>query len=609
MASEFPQYVVPNAKDMLSLGCGQPSPAILKSSMEIIPKNYLEDAPFELLQYGDIRGFVSYRKMIYHMLKHCTKTILDESDIQNSIFMTNGISQALLLIASLYRKKTTVIYAENPTYFIALSIFKNMGYEVRPFEMKNLNELKRQLYLDDPYGNKQYLMYIIPFHQNPTGRNIHYSELEQLLEICNIHTGLRVLSDETYQLLSFDDDSHTHPSSLATSHRNIVSMGTFSKIIAPALRCGWIFSRDTEFLKELESCGFMDSGGGVNPINGRMITQIFESSQIHYGSYMKVFIDNLVSIKKFLRRNYEILETALLKYPDYFQFERSTGGYFIWVKSLKMPAKDLLDIAVKHKIRFHTGDKFSPDGSCTEYFRLSCSFYVEDDWEFFESRLDKIISEIENKTDIILVHMIGHKGKLGRLICNEITESSNKKLGVTINRDIDLTGIGTTKREVIVDVSSPEGTAGLLSKLLEKHIYVPVVIGTTGDLPLHLIAEYKKHAKVELSPNFSIGITRIVKMLSDLEKDYWSGNIKDIHHERKKDAPSGTAKHLAHELGKSKIIVHESNIVSERTGDVIGYHEITLDAPYERITVTHEAKDRRLFAVGCLNLIDSMFKH
>jgi 4-hydroxy-tetrahydrodipicolinate reductase len=149
-------------------------------------------------------------------------------------------------------------------------------------------------------------------------------------------------------------------------------------------------------------------------------------------------------------------------------------------------------------------------------------------------------------------------------------------------------------------VSSPEGTLTLLEKLQEKNIYPKIIIGTTGDLPMNLIASYS--GEILIQSNFSEGVPLVLSFLDKFDKSVWTKiEIKDFHHCNKKDSPSGTAKSIKSKLGENG---HEDiQVVSYREGEIIGIHEIVLSNDVESITIKHEAKDRRIFAIGCVNLI------
>jgi 4-hydroxy-tetrahydrodipicolinate reductase len=130
---------------------------------------------------------------------------------------------------------------------------------------------------------------------------------------------------------------------------------------------------------------------------------------------------------------------------------------------------------------------------------------------------------------------------------------------------------------------------------------LPVVTGSTGfDWPTNLDQTLKdKKLGWIYASNFSMGVAVVKQMLNKLStaKKFFpehKTSIHEIHHTQKKDAPSGTA------LSMENWMDEKCTITSERTGDVIGYHTLTFDTGSEKITVTHEALDRKLFADGAI---------
>ncbi len=128
---------------------------------------------------------------------------------------------------------------------------------------------------------------------------------------------------------------------------------------------------------------------------------------------------------------------------------------------------------------------------------------------------------------------------------------------------------------------------------------VPIVIGTTGweeSLPLahKLVAESENGALY--APNFAIGIALFRKLLIQAQNLYadYALSGEETHHTEKKDAPSGTAKAIAHDLKM------ESPFSSQREGAVVGKHEVVFDSPIDTISLKHEAKNREGFALGAI---------
>jgi 4-hydroxy-tetrahydrodipicolinate reductase len=142
----------------------------------------------------------------------------------------------------------------------------------------------------------------------------------------------------------------------------------------------------------------------------------------------------------------------------------------------------------------------------------------------------------------------------------------------------------------------------LINFLIEKKLNKKLIIGTTGHTneQQNLIKNYSKQNAIILCSNFSNGIQNLVKMIRSLDRVWRSAHILDIHHIHKKDAPSGTAFLLKNELEKLKI---PTEIKSERSGETVGTHIITLYGENEKLVLTHEAENRDIFASGCINLI------
>lgn len=131
----------------------------------------------------------------------------------------------------------------------------------------------------------------------------------------------------------------------------------------------------------------------------------------------------------------------------------------------------------------------------------------------------------------------------------------------------------------------------------------PMVIGATGmEWPKDLDAELKKRGLAWVhATNFSLGVQlfrQLIKTANRLRGSLPSFEAKllDIHHTRKLDAPSGTAKSLAAWCD------FPVDISARREGDVVGFHELTLTFPQETVKISHDAHDRALFAQGALDI-------
>ncbi len=153
--------------------------------------------------------------------------------------------------------------------------------------------------------------------------------------------------------------------------------------------------------------------------------------------------------------------------------------------------------------------------------------------------------------------------------------------------------------DVIISFLPGDAFRELIPCLIETGI--PVVTGSTGfKWPTTIDSDLKnKNVAWIHATNFSLGMNLVRQMIGILSKanalfDDADFKIHEIHHTKKLDAPSGTALSWQEWSGSN------CEITSERTGDVIGIHELTLNTKNETIFLKHEAKERGIFAAGAL---------
>jgi 4-hydroxy-tetrahydrodipicolinate reductase len=174
---------------------------------------------------------------------------------------------------------------------------------------------------------------------------------------------------------------------------------------------------------------------------------------------------------------------------------------------------------------------------------------------------------------------------------------------------------------VVVDFTNPESTMDHLFTV--KKFRRAIVIGTTGFSENHisLIKEYSKSVPVVLSPNMSQGVNilfHLVKKAAELFGERYDIEILEMHHNRKKDAPSGTAMQLGKIVAQTRgkkledvgrferygIIGERKNgeigISTLRLADVIGDHSVIFGGLGERIELTHRSTSRKNYALGAL---------
>lgn len=231
---------------------------------------------------------------------------------------------------------------------------------------------------------------------------------------------------------------------------------------------------------------------------------------------------------------------------------------------------------------------------------------------------------------MINISINGAAGKMGKIIIDLCLRDKDIKIvGLSdINTNIRYDNLPKIEldlnnyihdTDVVIDFSSPEGTQKVLETC--KKNKKPIVIGTTAHSPQQqqFIYEASKEIPIVLSPNMSLGVNLIFKLVEFLTKvlkdKSYDIEIIEAHHNKKKDAPSGTAKKIMEIIRKLKpeveFIYDRSKILSERktdevgvsvirAGDIIGEHTILFSTYGEKIEIKHTATSRETFAKGAI---------
>lgn len=212
--------------------------------------------------------------------------------------------------------------------------------------------------------------------------------------------------------------------------------------------------------------------------------------------------------------------------------------------------------------------------------------------------------------------LIGY-GKMGKMI-EDIALLRNHNIAYVIDKEEDWNNLDVKEIDVAIDFSSPYTVVDNIVACFNRNI--PIVVGTTGWYGR--LNEFRDLAIQEqkglfVASNFSIGMSifnKINKQLAILmnAQPSYDVSIEEIHHVHKLDAPSGTAITLAETIidnldrktnwelncedEKSNII----NVTAQRIGEVSGTHSVTYSSEVDDIIITHQAHNRKGFALGAV---------
>lgn len=216
----------------------------------------------------------------------------------------------------------------------------------------------------------------------------------------------------------------------------------------------------------------------------------------------------------------------------------------------------------------------------------------------------------------------GATGHLGQLLLGIIESKPDLELAAGVSHSGSNGTFASLSEydgpaDVVIDFSHHDGTKDLLDYCISRNL--PVVVCTTGQTEeeLAMIKDAGTKIPVFKSANMSVGVALLAKLVKETSAVFNDCDVEivEIHHNRKLDAPSGTAIMLADAVketrpdvyyntgrsGQCKREPNEIGITAVRRGNVVGTHEVMFGTNSQTITLTHEAHDRALFADGAVD--------
>ena len=208
----------------------------------------------------------------------------------------------------------------------------------------------------------------------------------------------------------------------------------------------------------------------------------------------------------------------------------------------------------------------------------------------------------------IKIGLVGASGRMGQEIAGVIEKSSSCELFYPLNRKDKLDAKKAAKVDVWIDFSSPEAFEGVLQMAVKNK--TPVVCGTTGFTAKEkaLLPKFGKQIPLLWSSNMSLGVAVLNEALKNFAAiSHFDYQIEEIHHNRKKDKPSGTAITLQENLEKA-VGRKLPEPLAIRGGGVFGVHKIFAMSDEEVITFEHSALNRTVFAKGAVQAAEWLVK-
>lgn len=349
----------------INMGIGQPSAELLPVDLvRQASQSFFDNAQSIELNYGVTQGD---ERFLYSLADYLTEAYSSEARF-DQLFVTGGNSQALDMMSVVFAKPGDTVFIEEPSYFLAFQILRDHGLNIVGIPVDDdgicIDELQREL-----SSHKPAFLYTIPSYQNPGGQCTSAARRRQIVELAEEHDFL-IVADEVYQLLYFRDAPPPAYGTMTASER-VVSLGSFSKILAPGMRLGWI-QTSAELRNRICANGFVNSGGSINHISSHIVRQTLDNGSLN---------SHIEHIRRVYRGRVTAMDEALHEHFDGIaEWTRPDGGYFFWIRfDESVNTTPLREQARELETGFQAGAVFSSKGQFNNYLRLSFAHYDEDD--------------------------------------------------------------------------------------------------------------------------------------------------------------------------------------------------------------------------------------
>jgi 2-aminoadipate transaminase len=368
--------------DVISLAGGLPDtstfpPQAFAAQMTRIA----QESAAEALQYGPTEGFGKTVDCIVEVMG-AEGMLPDPEDV----IVTTGGQQAIDLICKALLDPGDAVICEAPTYPGAIPVFCSYQADTIQIECDEggmrVEELEAALERLDSEGRRPKLIYSVPNFQNPAGVTMSLERRRRLVELARSRE-LLVVEDNPYGLLRFGGEG-LPPLYQLDGGDFVVYVGTFSKILSPGIRLGWLVAPPPVMEKVV-------LGKQAADLCTSTLTQFFVHEYFDDGHWRE-YIESLVEIYR--GRRDAMVEALHRHFPPEASWTEPDGGLFIWATLPEyIDTSDLLAKALREDVAFVPGTAAYVDGRGRSSMRLNFSASDEDEIGEGIRRIGKVIAE------------------------------------------------------------------------------------------------------------------------------------------------------------------------------------------------------------------------
>lgn len=344
--------------EVISFAGGLPAPELFP--VEGIRKAcdaVLKESGAAALQYSTTEGYVPLREAICARMK----AIGIETSVDH-VIITSGSQQGLDLTGKLFIDEGDTVICESPTYLAALNAFKIYRANFVEVAMDDDGMIMEELEKTLQAHPEAKFIYTIPDFQNPTGRTMKLERRKKMIELANQYDVL-IIEDNPYGAIRFAGKSLPPLKSFDTEGR-VIYLSTFSKILAPGFRLGWICA-DSVFIEKyiaFKQSADLHTDSFVQRVAAKYI-ELFDLET------------HIQKIKACYKERREIMIQSIHDFfPKNIKHSTPDGGLFIWVELPEnIDTQEVFNECLKHDVAFVPGESFFPNSARKNMFRLNYS--------------------------------------------------------------------------------------------------------------------------------------------------------------------------------------------------------------------------------------------
>ncbi len=353
--------------EIISFAGGLPAPEVFPlERFREASNTVLENFGPQSLQYSTTEGHRPLREMI---ARHISRFSSEVS--ADNVLITSGSQQALDFVGRLFVNRGDYIVVESPTYLGALQAWNAYGAQYIPVRADEHGMIVDELEAALRVGPK--FIYVLPNFQNPSGSTLSLERRKQLIRIADKY-GVPIIEDDPYGQLRYEGEHIPSIVALDSEYRgpngghysgNVIYLSTFSKLLAPGLRLGWVIA-PSEVIQKL--------------VMSKQAADLHTSSFNQYIAFEAAkggFLDEHVKVIRatYKERRDVMIEMMEEMFPAGVTWRKPKGGMFLWsILPEGMDSAEVLKRAIEKKVAFVPGEAFHPLGGGRNTMRLNFSY-------------------------------------------------------------------------------------------------------------------------------------------------------------------------------------------------------------------------------------------